>query len=69
MEGADFAATFTSRRTRKLVVAWIQLKMRDADAYTTDELARFNAKKKSQDRFEPYTSLSSIPPASTHSVD
>jgi len=38
---------------RKLVIAWIQLKLRDADAYTADELAQLNAKRKSQERFEP----------------
>lgn len=39
---------------RRLVVAWIQLKLRDTDAYTADELAQLNTKRKSQERFEPY---------------
>jgi hypothetical protein len=39
---------------RKLVIAWIQLELRDAAAYTADELAQLNAKCESQERFEPY---------------
>jgi hypothetical protein len=39
---------------RRILIAWIQLKMVGASAYTEQELARLNAKRRSQARFEPY---------------
>jgi hypothetical protein len=39
---------------RHTVLGWIQLELVGADAYTPEELARLNAKRRSQARFEPY---------------
>ena len=39
---------------RRIVVGWIQLKLLGADAYTAQDLARLNARRRSQARFEPY---------------
>jgi hypothetical protein len=41
------------RAARRVILGFIHDRMTGADAYTADELAAFNRKRKSQDRFEP----------------
>ncbi len=53
-ETGDAALVEGGRQARAFVVRFIQIKLRGADAYTTAELARFNAQRRSKERFAPY---------------
>ena len=53
-ESGDDDVVAGANDARRILIAWIQLKMVGASAYTPQELARLNAKRRSQARFEPY---------------
>jgi hypothetical protein len=42
------------KAARAMVEQWIQVKLTGADRFTTDELARFNAHRRSRATFDPY---------------